>query len=274
VTDPAPLRTRLAREQWRLTVLLRALLPHPADAAAAWEETVARIGRQAGQAAADAFSDRAADVARAVVADRRVAARVSFSDDLCRQLTTSALAWRDDPADRARALTEVVRQLPPPERELLRRAYALELTADQIAASEGRPAAAVVRDLGGLHETLVQAVRAAARDGGPDPPGGAADLGRLAQRVLTGASGEDSRIVLETLLLADTPAQAHYLRHVALLADLTWAYRGRPPIPDLPASPPSRPPLTRREWAVTIAFVGACVAAAAFIVLLVSGALG
>ena len=111
--------------------------------------------------------------------------------------------------------------MPPPERDLLRRKYELGMTTEQIALAENRPARPVSRDLVGLHATLVSAFAKRVPDSGPEPPGGAADLGRLTDQLLDGTITDDGRLVLETLLLADAAAQAHYHRHVALAAELT-----------------------------------------------------
>jgi hypothetical protein len=214
-------------------------------------------------------------VARDVAAEWRAATSdLPFSDALFRQLADTGSAALDRGEARYRALSELLPQLPPPERELVRRRYELGLTTDQIAVSEGRPAAAINRELAGLLESLVSARYAAVPDLGPAPPGGAADLGRLASQLLDGTIGDDSRLVLETLLLADPPAQAHYHRHATLVADLTWKYRGPPRIPDPPDPPPAAPAVSRQEWWVTAAFVAACVLVAAFVVLLFTGRLG
>jgi hypothetical protein len=92
----------------------------------------------------------------------------------------------------------------------------------------------------------------------------------MADQLLNGMITNDGRVVLETLLLADVPAQAHYARHAALLTDLTWIFRGEPPLPE---SPPEPPGLTRREKVVTAAFLVCCTIAFLIIILLFTGLL-
>jgi DNA-directed RNA polymerase specialized sigma24 family protein len=252
-------------------VLLRALLPAAADAEAAWRETLVRIGKQAHEAPKGDFGNWSDEIAREVAAEqRRRGSPLPFSDDLFRQLADSAVPSTEVAEHRPKALAEIIGRLPPPEKDLLRRKYALQMSTDQIAVTEGGPPAAVARDLMLLNGTLVSALQEARPDGGPPSPGGASDLGRMTDQLLDGTITADSRLVLETLLLADAAAQAHYHRHVALAVELAWKYRGEPELPDVPAGPRR---LTPREWAVTIAFVCACLAAVAFIALLFSGQL-
>jgi DNA-directed RNA polymerase specialized sigma24 family protein len=261
----------LFRRHRRLTHYLRALLPDASETETAFDETVRRILDPAKAFPAKGAATWADGIAREVATERRKAARtLPFSDALFRQLADAAGSALDEVEGRHRALAETLPQLPPPERELLRRRYELGLTAAQIAASEGRPAAMVLRELAGLHESLANAVLAR---GSPAPLGGAADLGRLCFQLLDGTIGDDSRLVLETLLLADTPAQAHYLRYVALVTDLIWHYRGPPPLPKV-ESPAPVPGLSRKEWVVTAVFVAACAVAIVFIVLLFGGVFG
>src|SRR5262249_174920 len=163
----------------------------------------------------------------------------------------------------------VLHQLPAPDRDLLLRRYELGMTAEQIALSENRPVAAVNRDLAGLHASLVAALRERLPDAGPEPPGGANDLGRLTGQLLDGTITDDGRLVLETLLLADPAAQAHYHRHVALCAELRMGLRGLPPLPEPPA--PAAPQVSRREKFVTWAFVAACAVVFLFLIFLFTG---
>ena len=268
--EPAPLTDLLRRHQRRLYVYLRALLPGPADAEAGFRETAVRIGQQAESAPADRFTDWVEGIARQVAAERRKARTpLPFSDDLFRQLADSAGTVLDQSGQRPAALAAVLKRLPPPERDLLRRRYALGLTVEQIAAAESRSAAAVARELTALHGSLVSALREELPDSGPQFPGGASDLGRLADQLLDGTISEDGRLVLETLLLADAPAQVHYHRHAALVAELTWTYGGPPELPDLPRTERRR--VTAREWAVTVVFVVAALGVIAFAVLRLYG---
>jgi DNA-directed RNA polymerase specialized sigma24 family protein len=247
-------------------------LPDGADADAALRETLLRIGRRRSSGPGGRFDERAIEVAREVAAERRKATvRLPFSDDLFRQLADRSGPPPERIEARAWALAECLHQLPPPERNLLRQRYELGRTIAQIAAADGRPPTTVVRDLSGLHESLLSALSATAPDGGPDPPGGAADLGRLADQLLDGTISDDSRLVLETLLLADAPAQAHYARHAALVTDLTWDYRGAPILPEQPADEPQPAAITRREKLVTVAFVVCCTVAMLVVVFLFTG---
>jgi RNA polymerase sigma-70 factor, ECF subfamily len=271
VPDADELRDLLARHHRQLAHYLRTLLPDATDAEAALRETVLRI-RSRGYAAQDrGFADWADGVAReAAVARRKVAPGVPFSDDLFRQLVDLPAPPVDRAEVRARGLAESLAQLPPTDRDLLRRKYGMGLTVDQIASTDGRSTAAVVRHLASVHESLLSELRAAVPHGGPEPPGGAADLGRMADQLLDGTITDDGRVVLETLLLADVPAQAHYARHAALITDLTWTFRGEPALPEAPSKPPA---LTRREKVVTAAFVVCCTIAFLIIILIFTGLL-
>lgn len=269
--DAADLRDSVSRHRHRLMVLLRALLPAASDAEPAWRETLARIAQRSAAAPKDDIGHWVDEIAREVAAERRKSiAPLPFSDDLFRQLSDSAVPSLDVAERRTTVLGEIMQRLPPPEKDLLRRKYALGLTTDQIAVTEGRPATAVARDLTILHGMLVSALLDALPDGGPPAPGGASDLGRLTDQLLEGTISDDGRLVLETLLLADAAAQAHYHRHVALAVELAWKFRGEPAMPDLSVD---RRRLTTREWVVTIAFVCVVLAAAAFIALLFTGKL-
>ncbi|HKB05056.1 MAG TPA: sigma-70 family RNA polymerase sigma factor [Gemmataceae bacterium] len=269
--DPDQLRDLLGRHHRRLAHYLRTLLPDAADAEAALRETVLRIRTQESAGRNRAFEEWAEGIARDVAAGRRKAAvRVPFSDDLFRQLADVPRPAAARAEARAGALAESLAQLPPPDRDLVRRRYGMGLTMEQIAATDGRSSAAVVRDLAGVHESLLSAIQAAVPDTAPDPPGGAADLGRMADQLLDGTITDDGRIVFETLLLADVPGQAHYARHAALLTDLAWTLRGAPSLPEPPPDPPG---LTRREKVVTAAFVACCTIAFLIIILLLTGLL-
>jgi DNA-directed RNA polymerase specialized sigma24 family protein len=271
VSEPAPLRDRLRQHHWRLAVYLRALLPTASDAEAALRETVVRIGHQADRAPDARFAEWAQGIARQVAADRRkTLSALPFSDDLFRQLADSAGPILDQSDERPAALARILDRLPPPERDLLRRRYSLGLTAEQMAAAESRPTAAMTRELTALHGSLVLALREEHPDTGPEPPGGASDLGRLADQLLDGTITNDGRLVLETLLLADAAAQAHYHRHAALATELSWKYAGPPALPDLPRDEPARR-VTAREWAVTAAFLVAVLAVIAFAALRLYG---
>lgn len=264
--NPAAAQDLLRRHHRRLYVYLRALLPG-ASIDGPFAEIATRIARQAKQAPPDHLTDWADGITRQVAAERRRAITpLPFSDDLFRQLADSAGPILDLSEKRPAALAEVLHQLPPPERDLLRRKYELGLNAHQIAYADGRPVAVVARDLTALRETLVSAVREALPDAGPEPPGGAADIGRLSDQLIDGTITDDGRLVLETLLLADAAAQVHYHRHAALAADLTWDYGRAPGLPE--ATPePSRHRLSARERIVTAVFVVAILAVVAFVVL-------
>jgi DNA-directed RNA polymerase specialized sigma24 family protein len=265
VTDSAAVEGLIRQHFRRLYVYLRALLPG-SDPEAALLETVERIRRMADRSAADRFADWADGVAVQVAADwRKKLFVVPFSDDLFRQLADSARPILDQCDRRPEVLARVLGQLPPPERELLERKYTFFLPAEELAGAYGRTTAEVVRDLTAVRGTLVAAVREGLPDTGPPPSGGAADVGRLADQLLDGTITEDGRLVLETLLLADAAAQAHYHRHAALAADLTWHYAGPRRFPELPA-PVARRTVSTREWLVTAAFVVAVLAVAVFVV--------
>jgi DNA-directed RNA polymerase specialized sigma24 family protein len=263
--DPATLRELVERHQRRLYLILRALLPAASDADTALTEATLRLWARGIHVRPEKFTDVADRVAREVAAERRP----PFSLDLIRQLAESIGPFLDMSEKRQAALSELLDQLPSPERDLLRRKYELAMTAEQIGRTENRPAGTIQRDLIGLHASLVSRLREAIPDNGPEPPGGAADLGRLTDQLLDETITDDGRLVLETLLLADAAAQAHYHRHVALVAELTMQFRGLPPISEPPSA--LAPRVTRREQIVTGAFIAACVAVFLVLILLFTG---
>jgi RNA polymerase sigma-70 factor, ECF subfamily len=255
--EPAPVDGLIRKYHRRLYVYLRALLPAAKDAEAALRETVVRLAEHAAEAPREHVAEWAERIARQVASERRqTQATLPFSDDMFRQLADSAGPILDQSEARPAVLEEILKQLPPPERELVRRRYELGLRADQIALAENQTPAAAARELTSLHASLIAALRQDLPENGPDPPGGATDLGRMADQLFDGTISEDGRLVLETLLLADAAAQVHYHRHAALVAELTWRFGGVPALPELPR--PGRRGLSRREWTVTIAFLVAC----------------
>jgi DNA-directed RNA polymerase specialized sigma24 family protein len=267
--DPDAIRELVSRHHRRLYVLLRALQPRANDADTALEETIRRIEARGQAIPADRFTDWADRLAIEIAGESRTSSpKTSFSDDLLRQLADSAGPYLARSVKRPAALAEILAQLPPPERDLLRRKYELGMTTDQIALAENRPFASVSRDLVSLHASMVAALRDNLPDTGPEPPGGAGDLGRLTGQLLDGTISDDGRLVLETLLLADAAAQAHYHRHAVLVAELTWHYGGPRALPPLPRQP-AQPAVTKREWIVTYAFLAACVAALTLVLVVV-----
>jgi DNA-directed RNA polymerase specialized sigma24 family protein len=269
VPDPTAVRELVERHKRRLYTFLQALLPG-VNPAKAYKEVVSRIERLPSPPTAEEFVSRADDLARQVAAEhRKTQEALPFSDDLFRQLADSAGPILDQYDRRPAALAEVLRQLPPPERRLLTERYSAGRTIEQIAALDGSPVPEVARDLFGLHASLVAALHAALPDAGPPLPGGAADLGRLSVQLVDGTITDDGRLVLETLLLGDVAAQAHYHRNAALVAGLDWEYGWHPTLPEPPAEPPTGP--TAREWVVTVAFVVAVLTVVGFAVLRLAG---
>jgi DNA-directed RNA polymerase specialized sigma24 family protein len=268
VPDDATLPDLIGCHQRRLYLFLRALLPAAAEAEAGLRESIFQLWDRAGGVRPERFADFADGVARKVAGGRRKESG-HFSEDLFRQLADSAGPSLELVEKRPAVLSRLFDQLPPPDRDLLRRRYELGMTAEQIALSENRPVTAVNRDLAGLHASLVAAIRERLPDAGPEPPGGANDLGRLTGQLLDGTITDDGRLVLETLLLADAAAQAHYHRHVALVAELTLRFRGLPPLPERPVFPAPR--VSRREQVVTWAFVAACTVVLLFLIFLFTG---
>lgn len=268
MSEDATFRDLVSRHQRRLYLFLRALLPAAAEAEAALRETNLQLWQRGRDVRADKFADFAEGIARKVAADRSKAPS-HFSEELFRQLADSAGPSLELADKRPAVISGLFEQLPLPDRDLLRRRYELGMTAEQIALSENRPVAAVNRDLAGLHASLVAAIRERLPDSGPEPPGGALDLGRLTGQLLNGTISDDGRLVLETLLLADAAAQAHYHRHVALIAELTMRFCGLPPLTEPPAPPTPR--VSRREQVVTWAFVAACTIVFLFLIFLFTG---
>ncbi|MSR53957.1 MAG: sigma-70 family RNA polymerase sigma factor [Gemmataceae bacterium] len=267
--DQDPFRERLEPLRWGLSVYLRALLPKAEEADAAFQETASRLDQSQGYAPKTKFAAWCNDIASRASRDLRGSSHPKpFGDALFGQLIDS-LGPIIERLDRYPVrLSALLGRLPPPEQELLRRKYAIGLTAEQIALAEERPASMVSRDLTLLNATIVSSLDEEVRLG-PPLPGGAMDLGRLSDQLLDGTINEDGRLVLETLLLADSTAQAHYLRHVALACGLHWKYRGEP---DLPAPSPKRG-LSQREKLVTLGFAVTCLAVLAFVAFVVGSRL-
>lgn len=264
--DPSAIRDLVTRHHRRLYVFVRTLEPRANEADIVLEESIRRIERREDVITDDRFTAIAERIAFETVAElRKDGTLLPFTGDLLRQLGDSANPFSAQADKRPAGLVEILAQLPAPDRDLLRRKYELGMTTDQIALSENRPVASVARDLVALHASIVAALRDNLPDSGPEPPGGAGDLGRLAGQLLDGTINDDGRLVLETLLLADAAAQAHYHRHAALIAELTWHYGGPRALPPLPQRP-APPTVTPREWIVTYAFVAACLAALTLVI--------
>ena len=262
---PEAVHTRelVPSQRRRLRVFLRALLPAATDAENALKETLRRIAERSREASARDAGAWVESIARQVAQEQRKAAvTVPFSDDLFRQIADSAGPSLQLSERRPQAMIELLAQLPPPEKELIRRKYELGMTVDQIARAEDRPSLAVSRELAALHESLVNLLRQSLRDHDVPPPGGAADLGRLTDQLLDGTITDDGRLILETLLLADAAAQAHYHRHGALTVELDVHYRGEPAMTD--PKVPTRRPLSTGERLVTGFFLLAILVAAGF----------
>ena len=77
---------------------------------------------------------------------------------------------------------------------------------------EDRPPPVVARDLMLLHGTLVSALHDEMPDGGPPPPGGAADLGRLTFQILDGSNGWAAAVAADPSSTARVPAAAREKR--------------------------------------------------------------
>src|SRR5262245_10905623 len=134
-------------------------MPDAAEADAAVAEAMGRIDRQSGETRADNLPGWVQDVARQVVAERRNAScSLPFSSDLFRQLAESAEPVLAVAERRSAVLGELLKQLPPPDRDLLRRKYELGHSALQIGQSAGRHATDVARAMAGLGVRFIFAV--------------------------------------------------------------------------------------------------------------------
>jgi DNA-directed RNA polymerase specialized sigma24 family protein len=265
----AGVRVLVEQHKRRLYTYLQALLPGD-NPARPFRETVSRIERNLNQSTAEVFVTSAEEIARQVASEsRKTKSPLPFSDDLLRQLAETAGPVLDQYDRRPSALSEILRQLPPPEQQLLRETYSAGRSNAEVAAIVNRPVAEVCRDLVALRSGLVAALYRALPDNGPPPGGGATDLGRLADQLLDGPISDDGRLVLETLLLGDVAAQTHYHRHAALLADLDWTFGWPPALPDPPMA--EKHGLSAREWVVTVAFVAAILAVTVFAFLRLAG---
>jgi len=269
LNDRDHFRERLKPIRRGLSVFLRALLPRASEAEAALQETLQCFDQRVRRTPATKFAQWCQDIARQVALDRRKHSNaLPFSDELFRQLADFMGPHLDHIEKYHERLPAILDRLPPPERELLRRKHELGLSPEQIALTEERSASLVSRDLTLLHAAIISTLNEEAPFG-PPLPGGAMDLGRLSDQLLEGTINEDGRLVLETLLLADPAAQAHYLRHVALACELNWWYRGEP---DLPMATIPRE-LSTREKLVTVAFAMTCLVVLAFVTFVVGSRL-
>jgi DNA-directed RNA polymerase specialized sigma24 family protein len=268
VPDPVQVRELLERHKYRLYVYLQALLPGGRPHKE-FRDAGIRVLRHPEPPVPERFVPWAEDIARQVATEhRRTLAALPFSDDLFRQVADSAEPVLAVCERHPSALAEVLGQLPPPERDLLRERYSAGRTVDQIAHVLERKPAAVARDLNALHASLVAALYEARPDTGPPPPGGATDIGRLTIQLVDGTITDDGRLVLETLLLGDAATLTHYHRNVALVAALDWTHGWQPVLPE---TVPVNHRLTVREWAVTAAFLVAVLAVIAFALLRLYG---
>ena len=270
--DSATTRDLLERHHRRLRVLLRALLAESADAAAAWNETVARIGRVPSPADADRFGPWADGIAREVAGEwRRRKGHLPFTDDLCRQLAESAIASPRVAQERPRRSRRFLNGCPSPKGPV---SPPLRHAAVDRANRRGRRSAAVGDGARSGHlarDTHLGAHRTHRPTPGQHRLAARADLTRLVLQLLNGAISADSRLVLETLLLADAPAQGA-LSSLCRAGSRTGMARWRAPvISESPA--PTAGKLTIREWLVTITFVAACVVVVLFVILLFTGQL-
>lgn len=253
---PETPREFLTRHHRRLYLAVRSLVPMPAAAAAVLRGAVVRLAPWAGEADT-AFQGRTDRVIRELAADhRRKTNGFPASDDLHRQLVEHP-DRAADPPDRPARMADILKCLPSPDRDLLRRRYELGMTVEQIGLAEVRPPTAVARDLSALHESVA---RELFRDAAAASPH-AGEIVRLTGRLADGTLGGDGRLVLETLLLGDPPAQSVFFRATTTLAELAWRL-SPPPFPDV-ALPRTR--LTVRERVVTTAFVVCVVGALALI---------
>ena len=107
------------------------------------------------------FDQWAYRVARNVVLNYRKKAgrqRVSFSDELTRQLADEAVGAAVEAHAELEALESCIGKLPPNNRKLVRRRYAPGATNRSVAAEMGRSESAISRALSRIHRTLVRCV--------------------------------------------------------------------------------------------------------------------
>jgi RNA polymerase sigma factor (sigma-70 family) len=253
---PQTPRELLIPHHRRLYLAVRSLVPVPAEAAAVLREALVRLAPWAAEpeAAFRARADRI--ILEAASEHRRNAKGFPSSDDLFRQLVEHPDRTADA-TDRATRFAEILKCLPSPDRDLLRRRYELGMSLEQIGLAEGRSQSAVARDLAALHASIT---RELFRDPTKTSPH-ADEIGRLTGRLADGTLGADGRLVLETLLLAEPLAQTDYFRILATLSELSWRLT-KPSFPDV-SLPRTR--LTVRERVVTTAFVLSVIGALALI---------
>ena len=253
---PETPRELLAPHHRRLYLAVRTLVPIPAEAETVLRQVYFKLAPWAAEpeTAFLARADRV--VAETATEHRRQAKSFPSSDDLFRQLVEHPDRTAV-PTDRATRIGEILKCLPSPDRDLLRRRYELGMSLEQIGLAEGRSQSAVARDLAALHASVTRELYNDPTKVSPH----ADEIGRLTGRLADGALGDDGRLVLETLLLAEPPAQTDYFRSLATLSELRWRLT-RPAFPDV-SLPRTR--LTVRERAVTAAFVLSVIGALALI---------
>ena len=245
----------------------RALAPTRGAAEAVLGAAILRLDAAHGAETAEAFLARAdAAVREAAVEFRATDQRLRLGGNLFAQICATvheSLAVADA---RPGVLADAVKSLDPPDRTLVHGAYELGEPAAETARRMGLVGTQVERDLNRVHLKLVEYVAAAIPDGGPTSgPSAPEAIGRLVARLATGTLLADDVLVLESLLLGDAAGLAFYHRYMAVIGELTWKFGGVPPLPDPPSPALRAARISYREWAITVVFVSACVAVAAFV---------
>ncbi|HVK10385.1 MAG TPA: hypothetical protein VM597_16580, partial [Gemmataceae bacterium] len=134
---PETPRDLLSPHHRRFHLAVRALVPVAAEADAVLRDVLVRLAPWAAESEADFLTRADRVVVEAAAGHRRTAKGFPSSDDLFRQLVEHPDRTADAP-DRATRMAEVLKCLPSPDRDLLRRRYELAMSLEQIGLAEGR----------------------------------------------------------------------------------------------------------------------------------------
>ena len=244
-----PERVFIEQQRPRWAFICRALLPVRVAAEALCSSAVTSALSTHGLATDDA-----------VLALACQATETTFSFSLRKQLAAQLPPLLQVVPVRSALVNEALQQLTSGERALLQRKYQQQQTLAEIAKWELRTASAVKRDITNIHTRLVRLIAQALPDATPSVE--LPELATIIEPVLASEPSSEP-LVLESLLLSDTKAQVFYLRFVGLVQELEWKY-GLARLPELDPIAPEPTPVRQREWAVTVAFILACLGAVAF----------
>ena len=153
--------------QRRLYAYILMLLPRPADADDAFQQTSITLWGRRGQfqpgTSFGAWSSRVAYNTVLNFRAKLARERVRFDDDLLSRIAKRAERMTPELDARRAALHDCLAKLPPNDRELLERRYAPGVTIKALAGAIGRPVEGLYKALRRIHDALSDCVDRATR---------------------------------------------------------------------------------------------------------------